>query len=174
MRSGKSFKNPNTKILLFNAYIRSNLEYCSVVWRPHYSTHSLRIERLQKRFVRHLAYTSGVAKVLGSYTERLRHFGMVTLEQRRDFLDALFLYKILNNHIDCPALLEQVRFRVPYRYPRQAIMTFSTPARRTVLGQNSPLYRMCKAHNKHCSSVDICSSTLYGFRKSMFALLTSE
>lgn len=53
IRNCKIFKKEKSKILLYNTLVRSILEYCSVVWRPHYATHVLRIERIQKRFLWH-------------------------------------------------------------------------------------------------------------------------
>lgn len=173
MRNGKVFKNPKTKIMLYNAFVRSRLEYCSVVWRPHYATHSLRIERLQKRFVRHLAYTSGVARQLSSYEERLKHFRLLTLDQRRDFIDLVFLFKILNNKITSPKLLEHIKFNVPRRYPRSLIKPFAIPVRRTVLGQHSPICRICRLYNEKCAGVDIHSLTLPAFRRLVFDIVTS-
>jgi hypothetical protein len=55
-RNIKVFKGVKIKTIIYNGLVRSILEYCSVVWRPHYATHSLRIERIQKRFVTYLSY----------------------------------------------------------------------------------------------------------------------
>ena len=55
LRNCKMFTQAKTKIMLYNSHVRSILEYCSTVWRPYYSTSSLCIERIQKRFLWHLA-----------------------------------------------------------------------------------------------------------------------
>jgi hypothetical protein len=43
IRNCKELK-PSTKILLYNAYVRSTLDYCSPVWSPHYEVHTKRLE----------------------------------------------------------------------------------------------------------------------------------
>lgn len=63
-RNTKSFRKPATKIALYNSYVPSNLEYCSVVWSPQYNVHQLRIERIQRRFLRHLSFSFGLQKQL--------------------------------------------------------------------------------------------------------------
>lgn len=168
IRNGKVFRNPKTKILLYNNFVRSVLEYCSVVWRPHYSVHSLRIERIQKRFMWHLAYSKGIAKRKYSYHDRLLHFGMNTLSKRREMLDLVFLYKILSNKIDCTALLQRLNIRVPARYPRTRITLLHPPLRKTVLGSNSPIPRMCKLLNEFGDVVDVFFDPVSRFRRVVF------
>ncbi|KAG8247312.1 hypothetical protein J6590_063583 [Homalodisca vitripennis] len=40
-------------------------------------------------------------------------FGFETIGQQRLILDQLFLYKLLNEHIDCPEILDFIDFKVP-------------------------------------------------------------
>jgi hypothetical protein len=148
IRSTKSFRRSATKILLYNSLVKSILEYCSVVWRPHYATHSLRLERIQKRFTRHLAFQARVmAKRSISYQRKLQYFKMDSLEDRRTLLDATFLYKLVNHKVDCPQLLTLLNFRAPSRIPRNAITPLCAPLRRSVSGTNSPICRLCKIAN---------------------------
>lgn len=172
IRNGKVFKNSRTKILLYNSLVRSILEYCSTVWRPHYSTHILRLERVQKRFLWHLAYSDGYAKKLPSYADRAKHFKISVLNQRRDILDIAFLFKILRNQIDCPQLVSKFRFRVPARLPRLPITPLVAPLRRTVLGSNSCIARLCKICNSCSSSTDIHFDSVYALKKQIHELST--
>lgn len=154
LRNTKGF-HTKTKIMLYYSLVRSILEYCSVVWRPHYATHTFRLERVQKRFLWHLAFCEGRSKRLPSYRMRLHEYKMRTLSTRRDLIDAVFLYKLLRHKIDCPQLLSLIRIRVPSRYPRTAITPFCLPLRRTVLGANSPIPRLCRILNYYSDLVDI-------------------
>ncbi|CAH2084629.1 unnamed protein product [Euphydryas editha] len=128
IRNTKSFLKTETKVFLFNSLVRSLLEYCCVVWRPHYAVHSLRIERLQKRLLYHVAHSAGVAKRIKGYATRLDYFKIKTLESRRKILDLLLLSKILNGCINCPDLLSKFKLRVPARYPRNPINLLSPPS----------------------------------------------
>lgn len=164
-RFAKPFKDNKVKILLYYSLVRSILEYCSVVWRPHFATHSLRLERIQKKFLSNLAFTNGLAKKIRSYEGRLKEFNISSLEKRRDILDLTFLHKTLNSDIDCPQLLECFGLRVPRRLPRAPITPLCPPFRKSVLGANSPVPRLCKLLNSYGNEVDIFADSLYGFRK---------
>jgi hypothetical protein len=85
-----TFKNKEIVITLYNALIRSRIEYCVQFWSPNLSKDIKRLERIQARAtklipeVRHL-----------SYEERLRKLGMITLEARIVQLDMVQVFKII-------------------------------------------------------------------------------
>lgn len=159
IRQSKEFRHSKTKILLYYSLVRGILEYCSVVWRPHYATHSLRLERIQKRFAWHLAFSVGKAKKIRSYKDRLRFFKMHSLEERRRLNDAMFAAKIFKGIIDSPPLLALINIYAPSRMPRRPITPLCPPRRRTVLGANSPCARFCRVLNCCSDVVDLhCDS----------------
>jgi hypothetical protein len=49
-RIGKEFHNPYTLKTLYNSFVRSHLDYGSVVWNSYYGVHLKRIEAIQKKF----------------------------------------------------------------------------------------------------------------------------
>jgi hypothetical protein len=51
-RIGKEFRDPYTLKTLYNSFVRSHLEYASVVWNPYYGVHLKRIEDIQKKFLK--------------------------------------------------------------------------------------------------------------------------
>lgn len=171
IRNGKFFKKPKTKIILYNVLVRSKLEYASVVWRPHYAVHMIRIERIQKRFLWHLAYSVGLAKKKRSYRERLKHFGMFQISERYDFIDLKFIFNVLNNKIDCPMLIEKIKFKVPRCNPRKPIMPLCPPLRRTVLGFNSAIPRLCRIVNQHSGRIDLFNDTIQRIRRTFYETL---
>ena len=171
-RNTRSFKDSRTKILLYYALVRSILEYCSVVWRPHFSTHLLRIERVQKRFLWHLSYSANIAHRLGSYEERLDYFQILSLSNRGKMLDISFLHKILHGSIDSAELVGLLNFRIPTKYPRKQILPFVPPLRKTVLGANSPMSRITKLANDLPNNIDIFADSLSVIKNKMKILYT--
>jgi len=64
---------------MFNSYIRSKLDYCSLVWSPHKREEIDKIEGIQRNFT---------SKIKGlehmDYHERLKKLGLYSLERRRE------------------------------------------------------------------------------------------
>ncbi|CAG9138300.1 unnamed protein product [Plutella xylostella] len=85
-RNSRDFHNNTTKILLYNALVRSHLEFASAAWSPHYTVHSQRIESIQRAFTRYLAFTSTGISHRNTYDQRLNFFNMNTLHNRRSYL----------------------------------------------------------------------------------------
>lgn len=173
IRNSKIFKNILTRKILYNSLVRSHLEYCSLVWRPHFATHMLRLERIQKRFLWHLSYRAGVQNRIKSYSDRLKHFKMYSLANRRDLLDIVFAYKLLRNHIDCPDLLKRISIKAPRRYPRGHMNLFVPPLRRTVLGASSVIPRLCKVLNQCGKDIDIFADAIHLVRRRSMELFDS-
>lgn len=168
-RNTKGFKKNRTKIILFNALVRSHLEYGCNIWNPFYSTHSQRIENIQRAFTRHLAFLSQGISHRCSYEDRLNFFKLNSLANRRKIHDLTFLHKIVNNKIQCTEITNCISLTVPHKVPRNRISrTFHTPLLRTNLGLNSPIVRMYNTYNFFNSTVvnlDIFNDSLYAFRK---------
>ena len=66
-------------IQLFNTYIRSRLEYCSIVWSPTLQGDINKIERIQKSFT---ARIEGMENK--NYHQRLKELKLYSLERRRE------------------------------------------------------------------------------------------
>lgn len=86
-------RNPLLLLLihLFKVYIRPRLEYNAFIFNPCLLCDIDLLELVQRR------YTKLVGKRCGfsvSYNERLRHFKLKSLEERRIYFDLVLLYKI--------------------------------------------------------------------------------
>lgn len=172
LRQCKNFKKPSTKKIMYNSLVRSHLEYCSIVWSPGYSVHVARIERVQKRFLWHLAFSCNMGKKLKSYRDRLKYFGMASLERRRRMIDLVFLKKLVVGNFNCPDLLSKVSFHLPRGLPRKSNRKlFCTPKGRTNLRRHSSLSRMYALYKDYEEAIDLCVTSLYGLKK---AVLTEE
>lgn len=161
IRNTKTFKSPHSKILIYNALIRSSLEYCSVIWSPRYEVHIKRVESVQKRFLWHLAFQHKMAKKLPSYNDRLSHYKIQNLQQRRQLLDQYFLHKIIHASFDCSFLLQRINFTILRKHVRSSrfIKPFSSKSFRSNLRHFSPMDRIQSQFGvfAKCSGLDIYS-----------------
>ena len=94
-RSFKS-RNRNNLFQAFVVYVRPLLEYCSVVWSPHYKYAIEKLESVQRRFTKRLPGLSCV-----EYNNRLLLLNTTSLEHRRLVADLVMLYKIVFDVCDC-------------------------------------------------------------------------
>ena len=93
-RTCKDLKDKATLKTLFCSLVRSNLEYCSVVWSPFTKRNIDKLERIQRRA------TKFILKSNDQYDIRLRELNLLTLEQRRFLFDITFLFKALNGYME--------------------------------------------------------------------------
>ncbi|XP_013177582.1 PREDICTED: uncharacterized protein LOC106125042 [Papilio xuthus] len=169
-RNTQDFKLIQTKQMLYNAFVRSQLEYASVVWNPLYAVQSQQVEGIQRSFTRHLAFHARGFSHRSPYTQRLKHFNMMSLKSRREVLDTCFLYKLLNGSLHCQQLLENVFFSVPRQNARGTNKLFHVPRCRTNLGQHSPLNRICSGYNRllekqTTNNIDLFGTNFNSFKK---------
>ena len=73
---------------LYCSLVRSQLDYCSVVWSPHTKRNIDKVERVLKKATRL------ILKSDGDLETRLTELNLTT--QKRFIGDATFLYKVLN------------------------------------------------------------------------------
>lgn len=155
-RNAKDFKKPTTKVILFNALVRSTLEFACIIWNPIYSIHSQRIESIQRSFTRHLAFISPGISHRSPYADRLKHFEIDTLNCRRKILELLFLHKVINNIIDCSSINMNIGLAVPTRIPRRPITKIlSTPFCHSNTGLQAPTVRLCNQYNSMNTKIDL-------------------
>jgi hypothetical protein len=176
LRNTKEFKRPSTKILLYQSLVRSGLEYCSQVWSPQYDVHIKRIERIQKRFLWHISYQGHKAKELPSYENRLVHFKINSLQERRLLLDHMLLYKIINGAVDCPSLLKSINIKVPLKLPRASRYSpFLVRGSKTNLGHHAAMNRIQRQYNAlNSDSIDIFSNKPQKFKRNIVASFSSK
>ena len=103
-RTCKGLDDPRTLCTLYCSLVRSNLEYCSVVWSPYIKRNTDELERVQRRA------TKFILKIDDPYDIRLKKLNLMSLEKRRSLTDVTFLYKVLRASLHVgrvPRLTEQ-------------------------------------------------------------------
>lgn len=148
MRTASQFHDDKVSILLYNAYVRSKLEYSAIVWDPSEKKYILLIERIQRKFARYL------------YKRRYHYYpflypslfvsgmvGLETLEFRRVLKTLAHYCLLLRHEVDNPTVLEKLGLSVPGRYTgvsrsaRRARNYFAVPFTRTQYASNAPTTR---------------------------------
>lgn len=143
------FVDPYTLVSIYNAHVRSHLEYASIVWYPNYVTHVGKLESIQKRFIRYalrrLQWRDPI--VLPPYENRCRLLNIETLSRRREIAGASFIFDLLSGRINSPALLGKINFNAPVRSLRNH--QFLNPDfHRTNYGQSEPVTNLSNLFNK--------------------------
>jgi hypothetical protein len=165
LRVGKPFSKVSTYKVLFNSYIRSRLEFASAVWNPFFKIHSDKLEKVQKKFVKTIEYRTKHKYI--DYVTSMKRQNITTLSSRRERIDVMILYKIVNDIIDAPSLLSSISFRVPRRCERACRQRplFHTLRSRTSYAKHSFIRRACRLYDSKFQNIDILHEKLGRFKQ---------
>lgn len=163
LRTAYEFRNPNVLRTLYLAYVNSALSFGSVIWNPRYRIYIDKLESVQKRFIRHCQARFFPSVVDAS--ELHQRLNLLTLEQRRQITDVTFVFKIVNNIIDCMDITRQMGLIVP-SYNTRHTQTFFVEQASTYYYLNSPLNRSMRTYNSlsQVAGIDVFSDTHMRFR----------
>lgn len=175
IRNWKDFSNVSTMKLLYVTYIRSKMEYASVVWSPGYQNSIKHIESVQRKCLKYLFFKCyGYYPQIGfDHSLLLETFNFLSLSNRRDCAALTLVCKLFANKIDCDYLLSQFSFFVPRLQSRHSQSTFFYKTPRTNLLIKSPVYNMSQLYNRISNRCDIHFDTLH-FIISTFKGIISE
>jgi hypothetical protein len=148
LRAGREFSDVATLKLLYITYVRSRLEYASLVWSPIYDVHSSLLERVQSRFLKNVVFMLN-----GAYPPRgcpqgllLGEVGLQSLLDRRMEHSVIFLFKLFRGLQECPHVLERISLRVS-RLGSRVRSVLYIGQRHTDIGLKSPVTRMLRNYH---------------------------
>ncbi|PZC77634.1 hypothetical protein B5X24_HaOG203142 [Helicoverpa armigera] len=177
LRQSQGFTNIRTVRVLYDALVRSHLEYGGVIWAPHEAKYSVMLERVQNKFTRHLYWRLyGVYPLYPLMYPTLFVLGMVGYNQlkvRREFTLILYLIKLLRGKEHNPGVLRYLCLSVPDRYVerRRRPPLLAVPTARTNLLAKTPLTRAIRTINEIQKSIDIFSCQFSELAKMILFIL---
>jgi hypothetical protein len=112
-RTCRSFNDPTALKTLYCSLVRSNLEYCPLIWINNTSKQNDTIESVQNNFLRYISFKFNIFRPIhGSYHNVLNYLNLSPLNDRRSLLLSKFLRNLISGSIDCPELLCLIRLKI--------------------------------------------------------------
>lgn len=149
----------NALKVLYTSYVRSRLEFASVIWDPHSQVYRDEIESIQKQFV---MYAMGENNrippyVLRPYEERCRELGLETLLDRRNRINVLFAYNLYNDKMYDTNFSDRLIGTVPAYHLRRSRLVVERVYRRDY-EYNQPFAKMIRLINKFSAEMRLSES----------------
>ncbi len=138
-----------TLVVLYNAYVRSKLEFGSIIWDPYQECYSEDIESVQRQFVLYaLGDTNRVPPYrLQPYEERCEKLGLETLSSRRRVSNAVMAYDLYNERIKDDNIRRRfVRVTHQRSLRNQRLLSETTYGNN--YGNNQPIAKMIRTINE--------------------------
>lgn len=139
-------------LIIYFAYVRSQLEYAVPVWNPYYDLHINRIESIQKKFMtflyfkctanydQNIPFYENVIR-MPSYPTRCKELNILSLVDRRKYLGCCFIVKILQGNTISSEILQNIHLAVPGKLLRKNNF-LEIKHHRTNYGMNEPINSM--------------------------------
>ena len=148
-------------IAVYTAFVRTKLEYASIVWNSIGKVNSDKLEAVQRNFIRYLCYVQNVIFDDISYNDLCVKFNLPTLEKRRNYFDLVFLHKSVNAIFDCQPIFN---LHIRSRSTRQ-IRTFNEPGGRVKFTQHSLFNRIPRLYNTFYQTLPIFNISASSFKR---------
>jgi hypothetical protein len=147
-RTCRNFRDESALKIVYYSLIRSHFNYYALlIWHPYLVTQIQDLNKIQNNFIRFLCYQCFVYRAPHSdYNVAIRFFNMLTIEQRFTQIKLKFLYKLLNNMIDCPEILQNINFKINPKNCRNSNVFYVEHCTTNYL-QNSPAKILMSAGN---------------------------
>ena len=173
MRHSRLLSREGTMRTLYFALVRSHLDFAGAVSLPVARENLKRMERIQKRFLKHLYFSDfGYHEPGITYRELVLGYGLTTFKVRKELNVLLFLRDIVNSKIMSTSLLEKITFFIPPRISRKPNNIFSVSRCRTAYFESAPLNRAQMLYGR-VVSVDESIDIFFDSRKTFVAKVTA-
>ena len=167
-RCTRDFTSPEAIVTLYKSLVRPVMEYASPVWSPFYREYIDRLEKVQRRFLRYLAYRIRIPADQVDLEALAGRFNLPRLEHRRLVTDVIFYHKLVTGGLQCPKLLAEVGLNVP-SYAARRIPLFKVPFAAFNYQMHRPMYRIPRLVNAFLdsSNFDFFTGSLHGLKRQL-------
>ena len=159
--------NQKTLLASYSANVRSVIEYGCIIWGGAARSHTMRLERIQHKFLIWLASRAdNVHAQSFEYSELLRTFKIPSLEARRLQYDLMFIRNVYSGDIDSAYLLSCFPLHVPARATRNICLFHTAYGRINTVrfGMFCRIPRETNEFLQKCPTVDIFNFSAFCFK----------
>ena len=146
-RSTMEITDTNARRLLYLQLVRSNFSYATQAWCPQLVKLIEDVEKVQRRATKYILNLGFITDI--SYKTRLLQLDILPVSYWHEYLDLVFLYKIINNltYVDERALPIMAGSGITRSESNANQIRFVIPYAKTVTFQTSFFIRTCKTWN---------------------------
>ena len=149
-------------ISLYKIYIRSIINYTSIVYSPYFTYLINIIENVQRNFNKRLASLSNL-----SYVERLNVCNLEPFELRRIKMGMLLVYILLHGCVKCN-LLDYVEISTDVRNTKENLFKLNKSHAKVIMQQTHFIIRCINNWNSLRNNI-VCASTCAVFKRQLMA-----
>lgn len=137
--------------VLYTSYVRSKLEFGSVVWDPHQAVYSRDIESVQKQFVLYVLGDSNRIPpyTLTPYEARCAKLELDTLAARRKQANLVMAFDLYNRRINDTTIEEKLVNRSEQRYATRSNRILKEMVYRNDYSYYQPIAKIVRAVNEY-------------------------